>query len=155
MTAVIDALVKAKQLTPDGKRVARADFQPRLSVNQRKLRDKIVEAHRVAGFEPPVPQSFANVAGGLAPTLAAIYEVACAEGSLVEVSAEVYLHVQTAAELGRRVRALLADGRSATVGDFRDALGTTRKFALPVCEYLDRVGLTVRDGDRRTLASGG
>ena len=155
VTAVIDALVKAKQLTPDGKRVARADFQPRLSVNQRKLRDKIVEAHRVAGFEPPVPQSFANVAGGLAPTLAAIYEVACAEGSLVEVSAEVYLHVQTAAELGRRVRALLADGRSATVGDFRDALGTTRKFALPVCEYLDRVGLTVRDGDRRTLASGG
>ena len=155
VAAVIDGLVKSKQLTPDGKRVARADFQPRLSVNQRKLRDKIVESHRVAGFEPPVPQSFANVAGGLAPTLGAIYEVACAEGSLVKVSDDIYLHVQTVAELGRRVRTLLADGKSATVGDFRDALGTSRKFALPVCEYLDRVGLTARAGDWRTLASGG
>ena len=152
VAAVIDGLVKAKRLTPDGKRVASADYTPRLSVNQRKLRDKVVEAHRVAGFEPPVPSNFVNAAGGLAPTLPAIYEVACAEGSLVQVSADVYLHADTAAELGRRVRALLADGESATVGDIRDALGTSRKFAVPICEYLDRVGLTVRDGDRRALA---
>jgi len=67
------------------------------------------------------------------------------------VSADVYLHSDAAAELGRRVRALLAGGRSATVGELRDALGTSRKFAVPIAEYLDRVGVTSRDGDRRTL----
>jgi len=151
VTAVLNGLVREKRLTPDGKRVASADYTPRLSVNQRKLRDKLVEAHRVAGFEPPLPSSFANAAGGLAPTLPAIYEVACAEGTLVQVSADVYLHSDAAAELGRRVRALLAGGRSATVGELRDALGTSRKFAVPIAEYLDRVGVTSRDGDRRTL----
>ncbi len=149
--AVIDRLVRRQSLTLDGKRVAGADFKPRLSVNQRKLRDKVVEAHRVAGFEPPPPAGFANAAGGLAATLPAIYEVACAEGLLVEVSAEVYLHAESAAELTRRVRELLADGRTATVGEIRDALGTSRKYAVPICEYLDRIGVTVRDGDRRTL----
>ena len=148
---VIERLVASKRLTPDGKRVAGADFKPRLSVNQRKLRDKVVEAHRAAGFEPPAPASFANAAGGLAATLPAIYEVACAEGLLVEVAAGVYLHAESADELGRRVRELLGDGRSATVGEIRDALGTSRKYAVPICEYLDRVSVTVREGDRRTL----
>ena len=152
MTAVIEGLVRQKRLTPDGKRVAAADHTPRLSVNQRKLRDKIVEAYRVAGFEPPEPKGFVNAAGGLAPTLPAIYEVACAEGLLVALSPDLYLHAASAAEVTRRVRALLAGGQSATVGDIRDALGTSRKFAVPICEYLDRVGVTVRDGDRRTLA---
>lgn len=153
VAAVLDGLVKAKRLTADGRRVARADFQPKLSVNQRKLRDKIVEAHRVAGFEPPEPRSFVNAAGGLAATLPAIYEVACAEGLLAAVSPDIYLHADAVAELGRRVRTLLAGGKSATVADIRDALGTSRKFAVPICEFLDRTGLTVRDGDVRRLAA--
>jgi len=31
-------------------------------------------------------------------------------------------------------------------------LGTTRKYAVPLCEYLDRVGVTRREGDFRWLA---
>ena len=36
--------------------------------------------------------------------------------------------------------------------EIRDLLGTTRKFAVPLCEYLDRVGVTHRDGDLRRRA---
>ncbi len=35
---------------------------------------------------------------------------------------------------------------------FRDLLGTTRKYAVPLCEYLDRIGVTRREGDLRILA---
>ena len=41
---------------------------------------------------------------------------------------------------------------SLTVAEIRDLLGTTRKFAVPICEYLDRVGVTRREGDLRLLA---
>src|SRR5271166_2940283 len=47
----------------------------KLSANQRKLKDKIVEAHRTAGFQPPDPESFAAQAGGNAAALKDIYEV--------------------------------------------------------------------------------
>ena len=33
-----------------------------------------------------------------------------------------------------------------TMAELRDLLGTTRKFAVPIGEYLDRIGLTRRDG---------
>ena len=35
----------------------------------------------------------------------------------------------------------------------KDALGTTRKFAIPLLEYLDKQGWTRRKGDRREIRS--
>jgi selenocysteine-specific elongation factor len=37
------------------------------------------------------------------------------------------------------------------MSELRELLGTTRKFAVPIGEYLDRIGLTKRDGDLRRL----
>ena len=42
-----------------------------------------------------------------------------------------------------------------TMAELRDLLGTTRKYAVPIGEYLDRVGLTVREGDTRRLGPAG
>jgi selenocysteine-specific elongation factor len=154
LQAVTDRLLKAKKLVGDAKRIARADFKPKLSANQRKLKDKIVEAHAAAGFQPPDAKDFAPQAGGNAAALKDIFEVAVAEGLLAKVSPDVYLHADTEAEMRRRVTERLRSGPGATVAEIRDLLGTTRKFAVPICEYLDRVGLTKRDGDLRVLASG-
>ena len=49
----------------------------------------------------------------------------------------------------------LAGGAGMTVAEIRDLLGTTRKYAIPICEYLDRVGVTRREGDLRFLAKQG
>jgi selenocysteine-specific elongation factor len=151
LQAVADRLIKAKRLVGDARRIARADFKPKLSANQRKLKDKIVEAHAAAGFAPPEPKEFANQAGGNAAALKDIFEVACAEGLLVRVTDDIYLSAEAEAEMRRRVRERLSGGPGATVAEIRDLLGTTRKFAVPVCEYLDRIGLTRREGDLRVL----
>jgi selenocysteine-specific elongation factor len=150
--AITDRLIRAKKLVGDTRRIARADFKPKLSANQRKLKDKIVESHAAAGFQPPEPKDFAPQAAGNAASLRDIYEVAVAEGLLVRISADVFLHADVEAEMRRRITERLGGGAGATVAEIRDLLGTTRKFAVPICEYLDRVNLTKRDGDVRTLA---
>ncbi len=45
----------------------------------------------------------------------------------------------------------LADGSAISMSELRDLLGTTRKYAVPIGEYLDRIGLTKREGDTRRL----
>jgi selenocysteine-specific elongation factor len=45
----------------------------------------------------------------------------------------------------------LKDSKGMTVAEIRDLLGTTRKYAVPLCEYLDRIGFTRREGDLRVL----
>jgi selenocysteine-specific elongation factor len=152
LQAVVDRLLKGKKLVGDARRIARADFKPKLSANQRKLKDKVVEAHQSAGFQPPEPASFAPQAGGNTANLKDIFEVAVAEGFLVRVADDIFLHADVEAEMRRRVAERLQSGPGATVAEVRDLLGTTRKFAVPLCEYLDKIGLTRREGDLRVIA---
>src|SRR5205807_3802087 len=137
----------------DLRRIAQADFKPKLSGNLRKLKDKLVTAFSEARFQPPEPASFANQAGGNAASLKDLLELCVAEGYLVQIADEVYLHSETEADMRRLLRDKLAAGRGMTVAEIRDLLGTTRKYAIPLCEYLDRIGLTRRDGDLRMLAA--
>jgi selenocysteine-specific elongation factor len=50
-----------------------------------------------------------------------------------------------------RIRA--AAGGSFTLGQARDALGTSRRYALALIGLLDAAGVTTRDGDRRSFTS--
>jgi selenocysteine-specific elongation factor len=54
----------------------------------------------------------------------------------------------------RAVMGKLSSGDSLTVAEIRDLLGTTRMFAVPLCEHLDQTGVTKRQGDVRVLSVG-
>ena len=150
--ATVDRLLKQKKLVGDARRVARADFKPKLSANLRKLKDTVVQAFLAANFQPPTPSSFAPQAGGNAANLKDLFDVCVAEGELVHIADEIYLHAAAEAKMRQVVAERLKSGPGATVAEIRDLLGTTRKYAVPLCEYLDRVQLTRRDGDLRVLA---
>ncbi len=150
--AAVDRLIKQKKLVGDLRRIARADFKPKLSGNLRKLKDKLVAAYKEARFQPPEPASFAGAAGGNAASLNDLFEVCIAEGYLVRIADDIYLHADVEAEMRRLLADKLAGGGGLTVAEIRDLLGTTRKYAVPLCEYLDRVGVTRREGDLRHLA---
>ena len=150
--AEVDRLIRMKKLVGDTRRVARADFKPKLSANLRKLKDKVVEAYHAAGFQPPDPSSFAGAAGGNASSMKDLFDVCVAEGFLVAIAPDIFLHAEFDVQMRSRVAERLATGVGATVGEMRDLLGTTRKYAVPFCEYLDRIGVTKREGDLRVLA---
>lgn len=151
--ATVERMIKARKLTGDLRKIARADFKPKLSSNLRKLKDKVVEAYKTGRFQPPEPGSFAAQAGGNAASLKDLFEVCVADGELVRVTDDIYLHSEAEEEMRRLLREKLAGGGPGlTVADIRDLLGTTRKYAVPLCEYLDRAGVTRREGDLRLLA---
>src|SRR5262245_6278271 len=133
LQATVDRLIKNKKVVGDARRIARADFKPKLSVNQRKLKDKVVEAHLQAGFQPPEPDSFASLAGGNTANLKDIFEVAGAERLLIRVTDEIYLHADIEAQMRRRLAERFASQPALTVAEIRDLLGTTRKYAVPIC----------------------
>ena len=151
LQGAVDHLIKrAENYRRRPGEIARADFKPRLSANQRKLKDKVVETHRTAAFQPPEPSSFAPQAGGNAAALGDIFEVAIAEGLLVRITEDIFLHADVEADMRKKLgEKLKLQPAGLTVAEIRDLLGTTRKYAVPLCEYLDRTGTTRREGDLR------
>jgi selenocysteine-specific elongation factor len=90
---------------------------------------------------PPTVQEL-----GAAGVARAVIDAADREGVVVRVSADLVITPALAARAEAAVRAAV-DG--ITVSAFREALGTTRKYAVPMLEWLDRRGVTRRDGDLR------
>ena len=72
-------------------------------------------------------------------------------GEVVELSAEVVLAADAVGRARAAVVAFIHDHGSITVSDARQQLGSSRRVLVPLLEYLDRIGVTVRDGEGRTL----
>lgn len=70
-------------------------------------------------------------------------------GAVVERDG-IYFSAEAVAEAARRVAALLAASPSGvTASAVREALGTSRKYAIPLLEHLDATGVTRRRGEVR------
>ncbi len=64
----------------------------------------------------------------------------------------VWFAAEAVTDAAERLRGAAADG-AFTLADARDVLGTSRRYALALCELLDAAGVTARRGDtRRFLA---
>src|SRR5207245_3175992 len=57
--AAVARLIQQKRIIGDGRRIALADFKPKLSASLRKLKDKLIAEYLEARFQPPEPTSFA------------------------------------------------------------------------------------------------
>jgi selenocysteine-specific elongation factor len=73
------------------------------------------------------------------------------EQSIVRVGADMYFLKETLDELKRLLIEAFIDRGEVTPAMFRDRFGTSRKYAIPLLEYFDRAGVTVRVGDIRRL----
>jgi selenocysteine-specific elongation factor len=102
-------------------------------------------------MSPPETSELAHPSGTRATIVPELLTLLCDEQKLVEISPNLYLDIDIEAELRRKVIERLSDGSTMAMADLRDLLGTTRKYAVPIGEYLDRIGLTKREGDLRRL----
>jgi len=70
---------------------------------------------------------------------------------LVKISEELVFHRDALMDLRRRVGEQKAKSGRIDVAAFKDLLGITRKYAIPLLEYLDREHVTRRVGDERVI----
>jgi selenocysteine-specific elongation factor len=87
------------------------------------------------------------------PSVPALLAHLAREGAVERVDQERYALKQALEEFRTAVEATLRELGSATPAQFRDRLGLTRKYLIPLLEWADRRGITSRKGDTRVLRS--
>ena len=130
------------EVVGDGPLVRGAAHGVVLDPAQQRARDELVAAIEGAGFAPPLEKDL-----GVDPSLLRALVDA---GELVKIDG-FFLTAEQARDARSRVRAAIESEGPRTVAEIRDLLGTTRKYAVPLCEWLDRTGATRRHGDTRAL----
>jgi selenocysteine-specific elongation factor len=70
---------------------------------------------------------------------------------LIKISEELVFHQSALVELRSKIAALKTSTPKMDVGRFKDLTGVSRKYAIPLLEYLDRERVTRRVGDERVI----
>lgn len=126
-------------------------FTPTLSAEQRAFFEQFV---RIDPAAPNVPTSLEVLVGEVRRSkivgISQAMDTLVATGALVKVADAVYRGTQIATVRGA-LEATLRRDKQITMATFRDVSGTTRKYAVPLLEWFDATGVTLRSGDIRVL----
>jgi selenocysteine-specific elongation factor len=107
-------------------------------------------AHEIcaSGREPPSVGELVASFGSSVPALLHYLE---RQGRVVQVETERYYDRDAVAALLAKLREELVPGRVYVPAQLRDVLGFSRKYLIPFLEFCDRIGVTERRGEGRTL----
>jgi selenocysteine-specific elongation factor len=150
---VLRRLQHAGRLRASDRFVGLADRGPQLSKGEQELLAQLIARFKEAGFQPPSIKECESAATKHQKAVRSLLELAVANGDLVEIGDGLYLHAEVEHELRRRLAEAFAMRQELTMSEIREILGTSRKYGVPIGEYLDRVGFTRRQGDLRRLST--
>lgn len=147
---LLDSVLAGWQsVAADGDRVRLSSHRVAFRDDEQEALARIERAFKEAGFTAP------GVAGvlagcGVEPNRARqLLQILLRNHRLIRVSEDLVIHASAAV----RLKEMLAPrrGQRFTVPEFKEWTGVSRKFAIPLLEFLDRERVTRREGDQRVV----
>jgi selenocysteine-specific elongation factor len=129
--------------------VAVKDFETGPDMEQKKQIQQIWQIMKESDFLPPSWAELSRTAGLSEAKGLELLQYLLRTGRLVKVTEDLYFQKEVLLEAITKVTSYLREKGEITVGELRDLLKTSRKYALPLLEYFDREKLTKRVGDKR------
>lgn len=115
-----------------------------------KIRDQLAELYASKGFEMPTVEEVLE--GQKDPVnVRHILDAMAQDGQLIRLDHTYYMDGGCFRRALDIVRKTIAEKGSITLAEFRDSVGTTRKFAMAILAYMDNERITRLVGDERIL----
>jgi len=150
--AALEELAAQKKLELQGDLVKRAGSAVTLEPAEAIAKEQIETAFAGAGLAVPAVKEILSKLPVEAKRAEKILQILLREKSLVRVTPELIFHRDALAQLRERLANYKkTKGDRISVPVFKELTGITRKYAIPLLEYLDRERVTRRAGDERVI----
>jgi selenocysteine-specific elongation factor len=161
LEAIARQLAEQGKVNLDAKGLTHPKWSGQLTARQADVSTAMIAACEEAGLLPPTVGEFAKRFSLKEEEIESLLQLAAKSEVLVRLPdresrdsraarrSRMFLHRTEEKRLIEQVRTNWATGNGWTVGEFREAFGLSRKYAVPLCEHLDKLKITIRSGDRR------
>ena len=150
--AVLEELAAQKKLDAQGEVVKKAGSEIALLPEEAKAKEQIEAAFASASLAVPSVKEVLSKLSVESKRAEKLLQILLREKNLVRVSPELVFHRQALAQLKEQLfHYKKLKGDRITVSIFKELTGITRKYAIPLLEYLDRERVTRRAGDERVI----
>lgn len=128
------------------------DHEIRLTETQQALREALARTLYAEGYSPSSPTELALKLNAPGAQLDEMLNVMQIFGELLRLEEGIWVHRQKLEEARKRLIGYLRQHHEITVSQFKELVeNTSRKFAMPLLQYFDTIGVTQRRGDVRVL----
>jgi selenocysteine-specific elongation factor len=148
---VLDSLVQQKKLHLAGEQVHAAGKGVVLRDEEAESKAQIEQAFAKAGLKVPALKEVLASLPVDKTRAQKIVTLLLRDRVLVKVADDLVFHRNALEALRQQIVAQKARAPKLNVGSFKDLFGITRKYAIPLLEYLDRERVTRRVGDERII----
>jgi selenocysteine-specific elongation factor len=150
--AALEELVAQKRLELQGELVKRAGSSIHLEPEEARAKERIETAFAGAGLTVPAVKEVLSGLPVEAKRAERILQMLLRDKDLVRITPELIFHRDALAHLKERLSTYKKTrGERISVPVFKELTGITRKYAIPLLEYLDRERVTRRAGDERVI----
>jgi len=129
-----------------------ASFAVKFSPAQQKLVDGLTKLYHDTAYASPSFDEAMTQLGADKKAFVQAMEMLVSDGTLVRLTDQVYLHGEHYSSAWEVFVKLAEERGEVVLGDFRDALSTSRKYAVALLEYFDLRKLTRKVGDGRVVS---
>ncbi|MCX7913929.1 MAG: selenocysteine-specific translation elongation factor [Thermodesulfovibrionales bacterium] len=113
------------------------------------LKRKILSILNEDGFQPPLKSELSSKLAIKEKDLTDVLKLLTQQGLLIRINDSMYITKYYYDKMLELLKQFFSKKEQMTVAEFRDILKTTRKYALPILEYLDSNKITLRVGEIR------
>lgn len=147
---LINLLLKKETIKDVSGFIALPNFMVEYTDAHKKLLELIEKVYNEAGFEPPTVESvmeYNRDSKLVMQLIDALYQ----SGKLQKLNYQYYMHVESFTRALDVLKDILIKKGQITLSEYRDILGTSRKYAMMILECTDEMKLTQKVGDNRIL----
>jgi selenocysteine-specific elongation factor len=148
---VVDLLITEKLIAKEENLLRLASHKVQLGGQEKTLIDKIKKLLGEQPLAPPDLKEIEKQAGVPRNRLNEVIRVLERDGSVVRITTDMYFLASSIEQLRATLVQFLSEKGEMNAAAFRDLIGSSRKYTIPLLEYFDRAGLTIRIGDIRKL----
>jgi len=134
-----------------GGRILQPDRQPEFSAEEEKALTALREHMAEHLFDPAKMEDLSVTISVGRDVLDRLQGFLVDRGELIRITSDVVLSAVAIPAAVKKLAHLFETDGAFSASQAKDVLGTTRKFAIPLLEYLDKQGWTRRNGDRREI----
>jgi selenocysteine-specific elongation factor len=148
---LVKLLVSQGKLVERKQRLALPEHRETFSEDEQKLLESIDSLFKGRRFNPPQRQEIIEYTHAPTEQVEKILRILIEQGRLIQAEKELFFH-SDAVEQARRILVAFInkEGKLESV-KFKYLLDTSRKFAIPLLDYFDRIGVTRAVGHTRYL----
>jgi selenocysteine-specific elongation factor len=153
MESIIKQMVEIDQLKRDGQSYALSTFTIKIGTNFQSVKQSVLQLFSQASFSPPSLAELLSTFGLKQEEMQALCKTLERENQLIHIQ-NFYIHTDAWNKLLSYLKDYFQKNDQLPVIEIKNYLQTTRKFAIPILEYLDAKQYTIRKGDFRIAGSG-